>query len=407
MRTVRLLHISDLHRGGTWQNDVVGDYKDSAVSKTFAGTITAPMEKDFIDSIKSWQDLHGRIDVLVCTGDLGNRGDAAKIKEGVAFINIIQKELSICCDNVLICPGNHDADREKTDEHVFSGFISALSDYGYKDHLSDMLPFIINGVPFLVMNTSLGASEKSVFVRKYKELVKGLNSDEQNLFADELKKAGMEYLEDCLDIPAITNSQIERVTKAIVKDKSSFVVLVMHHSLMPCNAVEIRPYSAVIDAGKTLDKLMNTYKDVLILHGHVHFPSSSILLWPVGHSFVSSVGTGLFNGTAGSTVNIIELFCSDEGDHVITVVYEYIKQINGLNFNKSFCIYNQKVNCDPTDVIRQFESEPGKGIRFSDLKEGIGCSERDLLRKVLSNFNLFRVTRNGSEDVGDWIVYKN
>lgn len=406
MKTIRFLHISDLHRGGPWQNDVVGDHRDSAVSKDFAVTITSPMETDFIDAIKHWQGFHGKIDAIVCTGDLGDKGNTKKIEEGVSFIQLIQRELSISPDHVLICPGNHDADRKKSHDQVFLGFTSALSSYGFKDHLPDTEPVVINGIPFIVVNTSLGASEKSVFIQKYKELINGLDSDEQSLFAEELKAVGMEYLDDCLDIPAVTNSQGDRVINAIMKDEASFVVLVMHHNLIPCNSVEIRPYSSVIDAGKTLDRLMGTQKDVLILHGHVHFPTASIFCRPQEISFVSSVGSGLFNGTSGSSINIIEVFCSDEGDHVITVVYEFIKQINGLNFNKSFSLYHQSGKEDLAEIIKLFEVDPEKGIRFSDMKGKVNCSERELLRVILSQSNFFKVSRNKSNDVKDWIIHR-
>lgn len=45
MKTVKFLHISDLHRGGLWNNDTVGDHKDSSVSKDFAGAITSTNQK--------------------------------------------------------------------------------------------------------------------------------------------------------------------------------------------------------------------------------------------------------------------------------------------------------------------------------------------------------------------------
>lgn len=406
MKTIKLLHISDLHRGDSKNKEFVGEHKDPAVSKSFAGTITAPMEIDFVEAIKNWQKLHGAIDAIICTGDLGEKGDADKILEGVSFINLLQKELSISSDNVLICPGNHDADRNKTEDDVFSGFSSALTEYGYKDHQYDLTPFSINGIPFIVMNTSLGASEKSLFVLKYKELISVLDAKDQSLFKEEVEKSGMQFLNDCLDIPAVTNKQRQRVLNAITQIDTTFVVLIMHHNLIPCNTVEIRPYSSVIDAGKTLDQLKDTDKDLLILHGHVHFPSSSILRWPRSVSSVSSVGSGLFNETSSSSVNVIELFCSDEGDHLITVVYEYIKQVNGFKFNKSFCIYHSQITEDVSSVLNLFESDPGKGIIFSKIKEQAKCSERDLLRIVLSNDSLFSVSRNKSINVDDWVIHR-
>lgn len=406
MKSVKFLHISDLHRGGAPYDDVVGDYKDHSVSSIFAGTLTASMESDFVNAIKQWQYSHGKIDAIVCSGDLGDKGDIVKVKEGVSFISFLQKNLGICEDNVLICPGNHDADRSLPEEKVFDGFSKALSEFGFTNHLLDTTPFFINDIPFLVVNTSLGASEKSLFVQKYKELVLSLRPDEQKRFADELKKAGVKYLEDSLDIPAITNNQAERIIQAISSSESSFVVMIMHHSLFPCNSIEIRPYSSVIDAGRMIEQLIGTENDVLILHGHVHFPSSSVMYKPNGICYVSSVGAGLFNGASGSSVNVIEVICSDEGSHIITVVYEYIKQVNGLNLNKSFSIYSKEERDSLPRVLHEFDGDTSKGISFNDLVSRTGCRENELLKVVLSNDKSFKISRKQSNNVNDWIIHK-
>ena len=407
MKTVKFLHISDLHRGGQWNNDTVGDHKDTSVSKDFAGTITSSMESDFVDAIKQWQYSHGTIDAIVCTGDLGNRGDSSRIEEGVSYIHTIQQELGIANNNVLICPGNHDADRKQVIDNAFSGYCEALKKYSFTDHMHDEAPVTINGIPFLILNTSLGASEKSLFIQKYKELANSLNETDKNRFNDELKIAGVEYLEDCLDIPAITNSQRGRIVQAIINDHSSFIVLVMHHGLLPSNMVEIRPYSSVLDAGKTLEELINTQKDVLIVHGHVHFPSTYMLSRPGGYSFISSVSTGLFNGGSGSTVNIVELICSDEGEHIITVVYEYIKQTNGLHFNKPTYIFDRKGKDCLSEVLGVFNKTPGMGLSLEAIKTQIGCSEKELLSTVLLNERVFRISRNKSLNPSDWIIHRN
>lgn len=406
MKTVRFLHISDLHRGGPWYEDVIGDHKDKCVSNSFAGTLTASMEADFVKSLEDWQRNHGQIDAIVCSGDLGNRGDTSKIEEGLYFINLIQKRLGIREDNVLVCPGNHDADRNEVDSKVFAGYSSALLKYGYTDHLLDTRPFYINGIPFVVLNTSLGAAQKSLFIQKYKELANTLSLEDKQRFTEELKKEGLDYLDDSLDIPAITEMQSDRILKAINIDEASFAIMVMHHSLLPCNSIEIRPYSSVLDSGRVLSRLMNCQKDILIFHGHVHFPTASVLSKPNSIHFVSSVGAGVFNGASGSSVNIVEVFCSDEGEYIITVVYEFVKQVNGLNFSKPFSIYNQKGKDLLSIVLNKYDSEDSRGLKFGDLKKDLSCSEADLLRLILSKNSLFEVARRKSNEIDDWTIYR-
>lgn len=407
MKSVKFLHISDLHRGGIWSNDTIGDHKDFSVSRSFAGTITSSMENDFVDTLRRWQLLHGTIDAIVCTGDLGDRGDAVKIEEGVSYIKLIQKELNITNENVLICPGNHDADRSQTADKIFLGYSDALKKNSFLDHKDDKTPVIINGIPFLIINTSLGAGEKSLFITKYKELVDGLKKKDKERFKKELKNEGVQYLDDYLDIPAITLDQRKRILKAISDNSSSFIVLVMHHNLLPNNMVEIRPYSSVLDAGKALDELITTEKNVLMVHGHVHFPSSYVMYRPDSHSFISSVGSGLFNGTSGSSVNIVELFCSDEEEHIITVVYEYIKQINGFQLKKSTFIYDHISKDFLSEVISLFSKNPGIGIKFDEIRSHVSCSEKDLLSTILLNSTVFKISRNKSTNPCDWIIHRN
>lgn len=407
MKSLKFLHISDLHRGGNWTNDTIGDHKDSCVSEKFAGKIISSMENDFVDTVKQWQLLHGTIDAIVCTGDLGDRGDAVKIEEGVSYIKLVQKELGIKDENVLICPGNHDADRNQVSDNVFCGYREALEKHSFSDHRFDGTPVIIKGIPFLIINTSLGASEKSLFIKKYKELVDSLEEQEKNRFITELKNAGVQYLDDCLDIPAITLDQRNRIINAISENSSSFIVLVMHHSLLPSNMVEIRPYSSVLDAGKALEELINTEKNVLMVHGHVHFPSSYVMYRPGGHSFISSVGSGLFNGTSGSSINIVDLFCSDEDEHIITVVYEYIKQTNGFQLKKTTFIYDHISKDSLSEVLYLFEMKPGTGLKFDEIKSKVSCSEKDLLSTILINNNIFKISRNKSNDPCDWVIHRN
>lgn len=406
MKTVKFLHISDLHRGGPWYEDVIGDHKDSSVSRSFAGTLTTSMETDFVKSLEEWQLKHGKIDAIVCSGDLGNRGDSSKIEEGLSFINLIQTRLGIPKDHVLVCPGNHDANRNEIDSNVFAGYFSALSKYGYIDHLSDTEPFYINEIPFIILNTSLGAAQKSLFIQKYRDLVNTLSAEDKQRFSEELKEAGVDFLEDSLDIPAITGNQADRVINAINSGRASFAIMIMHHSLLPCNSIEIRPYSSVLDSGRVLHRLIDCQKDILMFHGHVHFPSASVLYKPNNIHFVSSIGTGAFNGASGSSINVVEVFCSDEGDYIISIVYEFIKHINGLNFSKPLTIYNQKGKPLLPDVLKKYESDYDKGLSFRELKKDLPYSEADLLRLILSS-NVFEIARRQSNNVDDWTIYRH
>lgn len=406
MKTIRILHISDLHRGSDWKTEVVGDYKDKAVSSSFVASLTRTMEEDFIDAINNWQSEYGKIDVLVCTGDLGNRGVESRIEEGMAFIKDIQESLSIDNDHVLVCPGNHDMNRKASNpKEVCSAYCKALSKYGFKDYGNEGTPIEIDGFPFVVMNTCLGANEKSVFIEKYNDLIKTLTDDDRRRFDEEMERHGLKDMDDCLDIPAVTFSQRQRVASAIRSTKKDFAIVLSHHSILPYNSVEVRPYYSVIDAGKTLYDLFETKKNILVLHGHIHF-SSSLVVYETRMKtkrFVSSIGAGLFNGGEGSTVNIIEVLRSDLGEHIITKVFEYAKSLNGFSLIKSYSIYERVKPGMSAIISRVFDKKKVEKMFLKDLLSECDEREKDILITVLTQEDSFRIDMC-DDDYCNWII---
>lgn len=410
MKLLRVLHISDLHRGSAgWNSESVGDYKDFSVSPAFASSLTKTMADDFIDAISQWRDEHGTIDAIACTGDLGNCGAAIKIEEGASFIKMIQTALRIPDENVLICPGNHDVDREANDkEDALKGFTNALSKNNFTDHRLSEEPVVIGGFPIVVLNTCLGAGEHSLFIERYKQLVSTLSPEDRQRFNEETKNDNLDHLDDCLDIPAVTTLQRQRIQKAVRTQQTNFFIMLSHHSFVPSNSVEIRPYASIIDAGKTLYDLFSLKKNVIALHGHIHFSSAMMSYEPRlnPNLFFSSIGAGLFNGGLGSSVNILEFICSDDGEYVITIVYEYVKNISGFSLLRSYSIGNHNRRDSLSSINNVFSSQPNDRIQIGELIRRSGERERDVLVSILQHEDTFRIDRNGSVDLSDWTVYR-
>ena len=427
MKSVRLLHISDLHMRNKGTVEKIGLRKDQAVSNAFCNQMLQAPEYNFKDFFWKWQKKHGKIDAIVCSGDLGDRGEEANIKKGMMYVSELQEKLGVKKNNVLICPGNHDAQRKDPKSNLFKYYLDALKEYGFRNHLNDKKPCKIKGIPFLVLNSCLGAGQKSLFIGKYKELVEKLSDEDRAKFNEELKSVGITYLDDYLDIPAVTNNQIDRINEALMNDESGFVVLVMHHSLIPCNSVEIRPYSTVLDAGKVLKTLCETNKDSLILHGHVHFQEDSVVFKPrnIRNNFVSSIGTGKLTFEPGSSANIIDIVCSDEGEHYLTIIHEFIMLDDGLSEGYSYGIFNkyneEKGRDDYDDEEGGTESKkdtftkvrdllnkpPRRGHSFKEIKKELDISEGVLVRTILQNERIFQIDWNNNSNIDDWIIHRN
>lgn len=393
---------------------LIGLRKDPAVSAAFCNQMLLAPEYNFKDFFWKWQKKHGKIDALICSGDLGDRGEEANIKKGMLYVAELQEKLGIKKSNVIICPGNHDAQRADP-KNPFKYYQEALKDYGYRDHLKDKKPFKINGIPFLVLDTCRGADQKSIFITKYKELVKTLSDKDRETFNKELADNGITHLDDYLDIPAVQNDQLERISTALMNDDSSFVVLVMHHSLVPCNSVEIRPYSTVQDAGRVLDSLCTSNKDTLILHGHVHFQENSVLFKPRNDrkNFVSSIGTGMLTFEYGSTANIVDIICSDEGEHYITIIREFNMHPDGFSKGHTYGIYN-KYNKDTEQdydtlpkVLSFLKQTPIRGHSFKEIKTKLDISEGTLVRTILQNEGNFQIDWNQNSSIDNWIIHSS
>lgn len=93
-----ILHLSDLHFGC--------DKSDSerALRELALNGLSSAVRK----LEPEWQPT------IVCiSGDIAYRGRAAEYKEAAAWLVKLLKELNVPADHVLICPGNHDLDRNK------------------------------------------------------------------------------------------------------------------------------------------------------------------------------------------------------------------------------------------------------------------------------------------------------
>lgn len=110
---MRIIHISDIH------------YKNSDKEK---GII-----ENLIQDLKSLNDKK-KIDLLLITGDLINRGGENCETTYNTFLcfkknilDVIVDNIKINKENILFCPGNHDIDRNQIDEYLECGLSSKLS----------------------------------------------------------------------------------------------------------------------------------------------------------------------------------------------------------------------------------------------------------------------------------------
>lgn len=114
---MKIYHISDIH-----------------MTKSFLSDWKSYIRKAFIDYVNRTKDSHS---LIVCTGDLIDKGGFEWGNAENAF-NVFKEELicpiltetGICVDHFIICPGNHDIERDKDESYVLSGVRNEIRDNG-------------------------------------------------------------------------------------------------------------------------------------------------------------------------------------------------------------------------------------------------------------------------------------
>ena len=110
MKTTNILHITDLHFGSSISTPMA-TLADTGISSTLASEITSPdcRERFIIDIKHSFPNIS--IDAIICTGDLGWKAIEEYTKLGTEYLLKLSQILQVEPDHVIVCPGNHDLDR--------------------------------------------------------------------------------------------------------------------------------------------------------------------------------------------------------------------------------------------------------------------------------------------------------
>lgn len=258
---MKILHISDLHCNNKY--------------------------KSIIDNINiSNMD----IDVIVCCGDILNRGQNIE-QEDCSVLIALKSKLQNITSNIFICPGNHDICLDQEDS---LGNFSEIS----QEYFSSTDDF----------------SAKSTYVHT----VKGYNFIITNSSFHKNHEYGM------LDYETI-KKELDTV------EKSNENILVFHHSLFSCDEND---GSSLRDMPSLL-RLVNEYNIKTILHGHTHSYNFTTL---DGKCAVIGVGPFLEpSENVNSQYNIIELY----GGKIFTLDhYIYQKESNYFHRIEATCSSN-------------------------------------------------------------------
>lgn len=237
MEKLKVLVISDLH--------CISNAEQLEDSKMLFKDDGSLYGNALIDSIKA---EYKNIDLLICAGDISNRGNTSDFRNGWLFLNKLKKEVN--AKNLIVCPGNHDHESRK------NGQFSPTHSIKFIDP-----PFptsvIEDNTHFWAWNWYFSSYDR------YNVVV--LNTSAYHGWDDEYKHG------------RIAKETVDQIYDKIIKipaDNNKVNILVCHHHPQRMSHVDGAVDSQVMIHGDyLLNKLEQTNRPWLIVHGHRHFPS--------------------------------------------------------------------------------------------------------------------------------------
>ncbi len=413
MKSIRLLHVTDFHFGKESDYKSTADLKDGSVPKKLTNNLNSGWTEEFFRCLNEWTSTHHiKIDSIVCTGDIGDRGIPKNIEMGASFLDLLCTRLELDKSHIYLCPGNHDLQREKT-RTEFKTYEKKLKKYSINNYSSydNIFAATIKDIPIVSLNSCLGGTSKSGFNVKFKKILENIDADEKSDITNELNKLGQEYLTDFLDIPAIGNKQLDETLSYIAQNASDSAILLMHHNPVPNNSVEIRPYSSMVDSGKFITKLLDSKKNTFILHGHTHFEYDILSYFPNGDdNYVSAIGCGALNDSASSRANVYEFYFTNDNKHIITKVYRIKRKGSAIfGVEHSHSIYDKGLSEFDLPILMALAAIRGS-ITFSELLDNLKDSDVDeisILRMILRyESKIVNLDKKNSDNYLDWNIIK-
>jgi len=390
----------------------VGDVKDETVSDVLASELTYKDAQDVF--FRGAQNLFRKepVDVIACTGDLGQGAYPETLRLGVLYLAKLADKLGVKREKVIVAPGNHDLCRDADAGEELSEFIRACRKAGFKcAERTKPACLSIKGVPMVALNTCLGGTEHAFH---------GLPDSFWNAAVSSVRQmellgrdttmglpADLRAQLEAMDIPAIGWSQLDSMLRHLNKAKANCAVVVAHHSPTPTPNIEVRPYGLLVDSGPFIFGLMEGGRRVLLLHGHAHCDSALTAQTPQAPEpgFIATIGSRGLHGNGGAKVSHVQLLITEDRNFLMAVVSRFEQQGSAFHRMESFYIWDSpgsavqvELDLDKLDRNHQY--------LFSEIANALGVpGDESLADRLLrlSNRRQLSVT-NITNSHKKWIV---
>jgi 3',5'-cyclic AMP phosphodiesterase CpdA len=436
-RHVSFLQLGDVHFPDLVSSRPLADQKDAGFSSGMVDVVSSTRIAEITRGINLIKQDEPSLVAVVLTGDLTTRGDGPGYEACLKFLYSALKlsDHAYWKDRrIIVVPGNHDVNRSAiVNGQALQAKFEQLKDrwekvFGTKDCLSvdapiaTDLPQLVTGstgpsIRFLPLNTCYLCGEHralpEVLREKFKEMLVDLK---KTMPDDEFEQVMTEQI----DCPAVSRDHVMELSRLIVRNEAqSISVVVGHHPLFAQPMPRIDGYNELLNAGFVRESVLETRRNVVYLHGHIHQDPLLLVNSPIRgtHRIIHISAPALQDG-----FNLVKIFFSTTTNQPLGLELTQYRFGDHLGLTRRPSIKIRLIDQDAlwneidhpwTKVVLEKLSTPKIVLRFNDLLKAMpaklvnGINEAmqvDALRKailILELLELIEIT-NRESDAKHW-----
>lgn len=388
---ISFLQLGDIHYPELIKARPLADLKDKGLSEDMISAISSSRIAEVMRGVNQVRRDEVNLVAVVLSGDLTTIGDVDGYRDCLTFLhNALQlADSSYWKDRrLLVVPGNHDISRStiKIGQSLLTKFEPLLQQweaiFGSREFLTVDAPVPIDlavgnldasspSIRFLPLNTCLLCGEYRAFPDEIRKTV----ADSLDKLKTEIPHEDFEkLLSEQIDCPAVSRDHVSQLGKHVAAGAhNSISVAVGHHPLFAQPMPRLAGYSELLNAGYVRETMLETRRNVIYLHGHIHQDPVLLVTSPLKglHRIIHISAPALEDG-----FNLIRIFFSSEtgqplglelnqhrfGDHLGLIERDPIRLC--LVEHDSF--WNEADDPWMTYILEKLNS-PKYVLRFNDL----------------------------------------
>lgn len=334
MNHISFLQLGDVHYPDLLASPQLVDHKDKGISLAMVGTIGASRIGEISREINRVRQNESELVAIVLNGDLTTKGDPDGYESCLSFLHkaLNVSDLKYWGDKrILAVPGNHDINRRAISigQDLNVKFVPLQEGwakiFGTPDCLAietpraTDLPLVSSSssggsIRFLPINTCYLCGEYRAFPSKIREkMLKLLDELKSTTPPDEFELLVSEQI----DCPAVHRDHVVELGQLIRENVAeSISVVIGHHPLFAQPMPRIDGYNELLNAGYIRESVLQTMRDVIYLHGHIHQDPLLIVNSPVrgGHRIIHVSAPALEDG-----FNLVRVYFSETTNQPVSL----------------------------------------------------------------------------------------